>query len=267
MSSSVASWHAYRFLRRQVRWSGTPTFFRNFPRFVVNYTVKALTWSIVRESLTGAFLRAVSHESFVPLQAEQHAAPRDWGHCVRQTWVSFSKHFLYDKLFSLTPLSWDMDCLLTSWLTSPLVPLVTIAVRLVFWSLSFPKEVSCTQPIYIQRKIIKAPLLHQNFSPHVFFVSLSLSFSGWFSGAWRPVVLTFLPELLRPSREGTLCLHPLERAPGAFMSDASPMSRALLVLCINQGISASFSLLLSYRWLHTTRFWSIKGSQQSMKQK
>ena len=32
---------------------------------------------IVRECLTEGFLRAVSHESFVPLQAEQHAAPRD----------------------------------------------------------------------------------------------------------------------------------------------------------------------------------------------
>ena len=48
------------------------------------------------------------------------------------------------KLFSLAPLSWDMDCLLTLWLTLPLVPLVTVAVCLVFWSLSFLKEVSCT---------------------------------------------------------------------------------------------------------------------------
>ena len=47
------------------------------------------------------------------------------------------------KLLSLLPLSWDMDGL-TLWLTLPLVPLVTVAVRLVFWSLSFPKEVSCT---------------------------------------------------------------------------------------------------------------------------
>ena len=46
------------------------------------------------------------------------------------------------KLLSLLPLSWDMDCLLTLWLTLPLVPLV--AVCLVFWSLSFLKEVSCT---------------------------------------------------------------------------------------------------------------------------
>ena len=48
------------------------------------------------------------------------------------------------KLLSLVPLSWDMDCLLTLWLTFPLVPLVTVAVHLVFWSLSFPKEVSRT---------------------------------------------------------------------------------------------------------------------------
>ena len=48
------------------------------------------------------------------------------------------------KLLSLIPLSCDMDCVLTLWLTLPLVPLVTVAVCLVFWSLSFPKEVSCT---------------------------------------------------------------------------------------------------------------------------
>ena len=117
--------------------------------------------------------------------------------------------------------------------------------------------------MYTHRKIIKAPLLHQSLGPHVFFVSLSLSLPGWFSGAWRPVVLTFLPGLLRPSWEGTLCLHPLERAPDAFVSNAGPVSSALLVLCINQGISASFCLLLSYRWLHTTRFRSIKGPQHS----
>ena len=39
------------------------------------------SWQIdgetVRECLMGGLLRAVSHESFVTLQAEQHAAPRD----------------------------------------------------------------------------------------------------------------------------------------------------------------------------------------------
>ena len=36
---TVASWPAYRFLRRQVRWSGIPLL-KNFPQFVVIYTIK-----------------------------------------------------------------------------------------------------------------------------------------------------------------------------------------------------------------------------------
>ena len=38
MFGSVASWPAYRFLRRQVRWSGIPVF-KNFPQFVVIHIV------------------------------------------------------------------------------------------------------------------------------------------------------------------------------------------------------------------------------------
>ena len=101
-------------------------------------------------------------------------------------------------------------------------------------------------------------------------VSVCLSFSlflfGWFLGAQRLVLLTLLPGLLRLSREGTLCLHPrLERAPGAFVRDASPVSRALLVFCVNQWVSASFSLSPSYHHLWTARSWSIKGPQQRCK--
>ena len=80
------------------------------------------------------------------------------------------------KLLSLVPLSWDMDCELTLWLTWPLVPLVTVAVRLVFWSLSFPKEVSCTTAyIYI---LIGKSLKHLCFIRALvpgYFLSLSLS--------------------------------------------------------------------------------------------
>ena len=109
--------------------------------------------------------------------------------------------------------------------------------------------------------LIKRPLLHQSTGPCVCVcvcvcVSLSLSF--------RLIPeFTFLPRLLRPSREGALCLHPIERAPEAFMNRASPVPGALLAFCINQGISASFSPLLSYRRLRTTRFRSIKGPQQT----
>ena len=54
------------------------------------------------------------------------------------------------------------------------------------------------------------------------------------------------------SRRHTV-LHPLEKVPGAFVRDPSPMSRTLLVFCVNQGVSGSFSLSLSYRYLRTTR--------------
>ena len=40
MSSSVASWPAHRFFKRQVRWSGIPISWRNFPPFVVIHRVK-----------------------------------------------------------------------------------------------------------------------------------------------------------------------------------------------------------------------------------
>ena len=35
----------------------------------------------------------------------------------------------------------------------------------------------------------------------------------------------FLLGLLRPSREGALCLHPIERAPVAYVNSASPVLR------------------------------------------
>ena len=37
---TVASWPAYRFLRRQVRWSGIPIYLRIFWQFIVIHTVK-----------------------------------------------------------------------------------------------------------------------------------------------------------------------------------------------------------------------------------
>ena len=110
----------------------------------------------------------------------------------------------------------------------------------------------------------KTPLLHQSFGPRVFLsLSFSLSLSGYFFGVQRPSEFTFLPRLLRPSWEGVLSLHPIERVPEASVNRSSPMSGTLLVFCINQGISASFSPILSYRRLWTTRFRSIKGPQQS----
>ena len=102
--------------------------------------------------------------------------------------------------------------------------------------------------IYAHTMLIKTPLLHQSSGPCVLlslslFLSLSpfLSLSGYFFGVQRTSGFTFLPGLLRPSREGTLHLHPIERAPEAFVNRASPLSGTLLVFCVNQGISGSFS--------------------------
>ena len=43
---TVASWAAYRFLKRQVRWSGIPISFRIFHSLLLSTQSKALTWSI-----------------------------------------------------------------------------------------------------------------------------------------------------------------------------------------------------------------------------
>ena len=53
MSRSVASWPAYRFLKRQVRWSGIPMSFRIF-QFVVTHTVKV--FGIVNKAKLDVFL-------------------------------------------------------------------------------------------------------------------------------------------------------------------------------------------------------------------
>ena len=117
--------------------------------------------------------------------------------------------------------------------------------------------------IYAHTMLIKTPLLHQSSGLRVF-LFLSLSLSGYFFGAQRSSVFIFLPGLLRPSREGTLHVQPIERVPEASVNRASAVPGALLAFCINQGISASFSLLyFLIGQLQTTRFWSIKGPQQS----
>ena len=51
---TVASWPAYRLLWRQVRWSGIPISLKNFPQFLVIYTVK--DFSIVNKAEVDVFL-------------------------------------------------------------------------------------------------------------------------------------------------------------------------------------------------------------------
>ena len=97
-------------------------------------------------------------------------------------------------------------------------------------------------------------------------VSFFLCFSsGWSPGAQRPSEFTFLPGLLRPSREGALHLHPIERAPVASVNRVSPCRGFIGFLCkprnINHFLSSMFltvtffislyiSLYLSHRRHH-----------------
>ena len=50
---TVASWPAYRFLKRQVRWPGIPIF-QNFPQFIVIHTVRG--FGIVNKAEIDVFL-------------------------------------------------------------------------------------------------------------------------------------------------------------------------------------------------------------------
>ena len=50
---TVASWLAYKFCRRQVRWLWSSHLFKNFPQFALIHTVKGLT--IVNETEVGLF--------------------------------------------------------------------------------------------------------------------------------------------------------------------------------------------------------------------
>ena len=109
----------------------------------------------------------------------------------------------------------------------------------------------------LTEKSLKHLCSHQSLGAHVllsFFLSPQLIlWSAETRLAHSPVRAS---ETL--SRRRPVPLPLLKRAPVAFMRDLSPVSRTLLVLCINQGISASFSLSLSYCCLRTIRCRSLK---------
>ena len=98
-----------------------------------------------------------------------------------------------------------------------------------------------------------------------FSLSPSLFFSGWSPGTQRLSWVHFpAPASKTLSRR---CPAPSPHREGAWKlcEHSKPHAGALLAFCINQGISASFSLLyFLIGWLRTTRFWSIKEPQHSI---
>ena len=126
-----------------------------------------------------------------------------------------------------------------------------VAIRLVFWSLPLSKKFLNSLCMFTQRSL-KHPYFIRAWVPVTFFLSLCLSIS--FPQANSLARGDLASSLSRPGFQDLF-----ETMPCALMSGTSPVSSALLVLSVNQGISASFSLWLSYHGLWTTRFWSIKG--------
>ena len=86
---TVASWPAYRFLWRQVRWSGVPIFWRILP-FVVIHAVKS--FSIVNKAVEDVFLEFPCFFYYDPM---------DVGHPMDVDSSVFSKSSLYISEFSV----------------------------------------------------------------------------------------------------------------------------------------------------------------------
>ena len=114
--------------------------------------------------------------------------------------------------------------------------------------------------IYAHTMLIKTPLLHRSFGPRVLLAfSLSQAVSLECRGSLVHFIALASKTLCRrrsvpsPHREGAWGLH----------EQSKPCAGALLAFCVNQGISASFSILyFLIGWLRTTRFQSIKGPHQ-----
>ena len=110
----------------------------------------------------------------------------------------------------------------------------------------------------------KTPLLHQSSGPRVF-LSFSLSLPLFFRLIpWSAEALWVHFPARASKTLSRRCSAPSPHREGAWglCEQSKAHAGALLAFCVNQGISASFSPLLSYRRLQTTRFQSIKGPQQ-----
>ena len=164
------------------------------------------------------------------------------------------------KLLSLDPLSWDIDCLLTLWPLLIPCSLGNGCYTLGFLIFIIDKRNFLYYRLYIHTE---KSLKHLCSIRAWVFLSLSLSLSPADFLEHRDLSCSLFCRASKTlSRRRPVPSPHLERAPLAFVSDASPVSRTLLVFCVNQGVSASFSLSLCYCRLQTARSRSIKGPQQ-----
>ena len=119
--------------------------------------------------------------------------------------------------------------------------------------------------IYAYTMLIKTPLLHQSFGPCVL-LSLSLSLLHSLRlFLWSAEALWVHFPAQASKTLSRRCSVPSPHREGAWglREQSKPRAGALLAFCVNQGISASFSLLyFLISRLRITRFQSTKGPQQ-----
>ena len=138
---TLASWPAYRFLRRQVRWSGIPNS-KNFPQFVVIHTVKG--FGVVNEAEIDVFLNFLAFSMIQWMLAIWPLVPLPF---LNLAWTSRSSWFTYCwslawRNLSITLLVCEMfqwcGSLNTLWLCFSLGPELNWPFPVLWPLLSFP---------------------------------------------------------------------------------------------------------------------------------
>jgi len=105
---TVASWPAYRFLKRQVRWS---QLFQNFPQFIVIHTVKG--FGIVDKAEVDVFWNSLGFSMIQRMLAIWSLVPLPF---LKPAWTSGSSYFTYCwrlawRILSITLLACEMSAI------------------------------------------------------------------------------------------------------------------------------------------------------------
>ena len=108
---TVASWPAYRFLRRQVRWSGISISFENFPQFVVIHTVKS--FGVANKAEIDVFWNSLAFFMIQQMLAIWSLVPLPF---LSPAWTSGSPWFTYCwsltwRILSITLLKYEMSAI------------------------------------------------------------------------------------------------------------------------------------------------------------
>ena len=137
----VASWPAYRFLRRRVRWSGTSVSLRIFHSLLWSTQSKALAWSMKQKFFWKCLAFSMIQQMFaiwslvpLPLLNSAYTSGSSWfTYCWSLTW----------KILSITFLAYEMSALYGSLNILWHCPSLGLKWKLTFSSpmalLSFPK--------------------------------------------------------------------------------------------------------------------------------